>query len=224
VIAVNNLSVEISGVPILRDVTFDVPKGAMVALIGRNGAGKTTTLRAIIGQAPAVAGRIAFEGEDITRLPTPERMRRGIGYMPEDRRLIPQLSVRENILLPTMLDRRPPPKRGLERIFEMMPEVAAMQDRKALLLSGGQQKLVALARALVVGSRLLILDEPFEGVAPALVARLTEVLAALKQDRSRTLLIADSSLDHGRALYDAFLLIERGQVERPATAAIAGSR
>lgn len=213
-IAVKHLSAEIESVSILRDLSFTVPQSSMIALIGRNGAGKTTTMRAIMGQVGELKGSIQFDGQDLRQIPAYERVGLGIGYMPEDRRLIPQLTARENILLPAVAGRLPDVKKSLARIYDMMPEVEALQHRKALLLSGGQQKLVALSRALMAGRRALILDEPFEGVAPALVERLTAVFAELKRERKRTLFVSDSSLDHGTALYDDFVTIERGQIGR----------
>ncbi len=211
-ISVRQLSVEIESVAILRDVSFNVAQGSMTALIGRNGAGKTTTMRAIMGQVDVLKGSIAFDGQDLRQIPAHRRVSLGIGYMPEDRRLIPQLTVAENIMLPAVAGRLPDAKKTLMAIYDMMPEVAALQHRRALLLSGGQQKLVSLSRALMAGRRALILDEPFEGVAPALVDRLSAVLAELKRERKRTLFVSDSSLDHGMKLYDDFITIERGQI------------
>jgi branched-chain amino acid transport system ATP-binding protein len=180
----------------------------MIGLVGRNGAGKTTTLRAVMGLLTAEGG-IRFAGVDLARQPTHGRAGLGIGYMPEDRRLVPLLSVEENILLPSWATRDPEGKARLAFVYGLMPEVAAMRARKALLLSGGQQKLVALARALMAGRRLLLLDEPFEGVAPALSQRLAEVIAALK-GTELGVLIAQSDLNHSARLVDREYLIERG--------------
>jgi branched-chain amino acid transport system ATP-binding protein len=193
---------------ILHGISLEVREGEIVALLGRNGAGKTTTLRAIMGLLPA-QGAVSFAGTDLLRLPTHRRAGLGIGYMPEDRRLVPVLSVEENVLLPSWATRDPETKARLAFVYELMPEVAAMRTRKAQLLSGGQQKLVALARALSAGRRLLLLDEPFEGVAPALSQRLAEVIAALK-GTSLAVLIAQSDLNHSAKLLDREYLIERG--------------
>jgi branched-chain amino acid transport system ATP-binding protein len=186
-----------------------VKAGEMVGLVGRNGAGKTTSLRAVMGLVAPSAGDIRFAGAHLTPYPTHERARLGIGYMPEDRRLVPQLSVEENILLPSWALRDAAGKRRLERIYALMPEVAEMRHRKAQLLSGGQQKLVALARALMPGTRLLLLDEPFEGVAPALSQRLAEVIGALR-GQELAVLIAQSDLNHMVKLLDREYVIERG--------------
>ena len=207
-LALVDLRVSIQSVAVLRGLSLAVAPGEMIGLVGRNGAGKTTTLRAVMGLLPA-EGEIRFAGADLTRQPTHGRAGLGIGYMPEDRRLVPLLSVEENILLPSWATRDPEGKARLAFVYGLMPEVAAMRARKALLLSGGQQKLVALARALMAGRRLLLLDEPFEGVAPALSQRLAEVIAALK-GTALGVLIAQSDLNHSAKLVDREYLIERG--------------
>jgi branched-chain amino acid transport system ATP-binding protein len=206
---IEGLRVTIQSVEVLRGVTLTLKAGEMVGLVGRNGAGKTTTLRAVMGLVGTTGGHIRFAGKDLTALPTHHRAALGIGYMPEDRRLVPQLSVEENILLPTWVTRGLDSAERLAFVYHLMPEVAAMRERKALLLSGGQQKLVALARALAAGTRLLLLDEPFEGVAPALSQRLAEVIAALKGE-DLAVLIAQSDLNHSVKLLDREYLIERG--------------
>jgi branched-chain amino acid transport system ATP-binding protein len=203
------LEVAIQSVAVLRGVSLAVKAGEMVGLVGRNGAGKTTSLRAVMGLVAPTAGDIRFAGAHLMPYPTHERARLGIGYMPEDRRLVPQLSVEENILLPSWALRDAAGKRRLERVYTLMPEVAEMRHRKAQLLSGGQQKLVALARALMPGTRLLLLDEPFEGVAPALSHRLAEVIAALR-GQELAVLIAQSDLNHMVKLLDREYVIERG--------------
>jgi branched-chain amino acid transport system ATP-binding protein len=206
---IDRLEVAIQSVAVLRGVSLAVKAGEMVGLVGRNGAGKSTSLRAVMGLVAPTAGEIRFAGAHLGHYPTHERTRLGIGYMPEDRRLVPQLSVEENILLPSWAMRDATGKRRLERVYALMPEVAAMRDRKAQLLSGGQQKLVALARALMPGTRLLLLDEPFEGVAPALSQRLAEVIAALR-GQDLAVLIAQSDLNHTVKLLDREYVIERG--------------
>lgn len=207
-----DIDVDISGVQVLRGLNLTLPSNRLLGLIGQNGAGKTTTMRAIMGLIDARKGQIHFDGEDLCRLPAHRRARLGIGYLPEDRRLIHRLTVEENILLPSWAIDMADAAARLSRIYEMMPEVGNFRDRRALQLSGGQQKLVALARAMLVGQKLLVLDEPFEGVAPALVMRLTAVLAELKREGGRTILVTDSSLGHAESLYDSIAVIERGQI------------
>jgi branched-chain amino acid transport system ATP-binding protein len=206
---IETLCVKLQSVEVLRGVSLKLAPGEMIGLLGRNGAGKTTTLRAVMGLVAASGGRITFGGENLLALPTHRRAALGIGYMPEDRRLIPQLTVQENVLLPGWVTRGVDAAARLDFVYGLMPEVAAMRDRKAMALSGGQQKLVALARALIVGTRLLLLDEPFEGVAPALSRRLAEVIGLLR-GRQVAVLIAQSDLNHTISLLDREYRIERG--------------
>jgi branched-chain amino acid transport system ATP-binding protein len=181
----------------------------MVGLIGRNGAGKTTVMRTIMGHLPLLAGQLSFEGRDLSALPAHARAGMGIGYMPEDRGLVPELTVEENICLPLWTQPSLDVKTRLDFVYGVLPELLPMRERRALLLSGGQQKLAALARALVVGTRLLLLDEPFEGVAPALSQRLSEVVAGLRGS-GLSVLISQSDINHSRSLLDAEVVIERG--------------
>jgi branched-chain amino acid transport system ATP-binding protein len=203
------LCVKLHSVEVLRGISLKLAPGEMIGLLGRNGAGKTTTLRAVMGLVAASGGRITCAGENLLALPTHRRTALGIGYMPEDRRLIPQLTVQENVLLPGWVTRGVNAAARLDFVYGLMPEVAAMRDRKAMALSGGQQKLVALARALIVGTRLLLLDEPFEGVAPALSRRLAEVIGLLRGE-DIAVLIAQSDLNHTISLLDREYRIERG--------------
>ena len=216
-LTVEGLHVAIQGVLALRGLSLDVADGTMVGLVGRNGAGKTTLLRSVMGHLPASQGRIRFDGQDLAALPRHARAGLGIGYMPEDRGLVPELTVEENILLPVWVNKALDQTERLALVYRVLPELVEMKDRRALLLSGGQQKLVALARALAVGTRLLLLDEPFEGVAPALSRRLGDVIAGLKGS-AVSVLIAQSDLNHSRRLVDAEFVIERGANVAPATA------
>ena len=208
-LTVESVHVSIGSVQVLRSLRLAVPAQSMVGLIGRNGAGKTTLLRTVMGHLTPTQGRITFEGQDLATVPRHTRAALGIGYMPEDRGLVPELSVEENILVPLWATGARNQRERLDFIYGVLPELAQMRERRALLLSGGQQKLVALARALGVGTRLLLLDEPFEGVAPALSMRLGEVIAGLRGG-SVSVLIAQSDLNHSRKLVDAEVVIERG--------------
>jgi branched-chain amino acid transport system ATP-binding protein len=207
---IENLNVSIGPIPIIRNASLEVDEGQMCGLIGRNGAGKTTLLRALMGAIPAT-GKVEFEHIDLLALPAHRRAAHGIGYMPEDRRLVPEFTVGENILLPTWSTEVSGVDTRLEWIFSIMPEVARFKDRRALELSGGQQKMVALARALMAGTRILLLDEPFEGLAPALARRLGEVLANLKTE-GVSVLIAESNELHVLDLLARAFYIERGAV------------
>lgn len=204
-----DIAASIQSAQVLRGVSLHVGQGQMIGLIGRNGAGKTTTLRAIMGHVPLTGGSIRYNGQDLSSLPRHVRAALGIGYMPEDRGLVPELTVEENILVPLWASKLADTRPRLNFVYEVLPELRDMRERRALLLSGGQQKLVALARAMAIGTRLLLLDEPFEGVAPALSARLSEVISGLR-GRELSVLIAQSDLNHSRNLLDAEIVIERG--------------
>ncbi|HEY2135052.1 MAG TPA: ATP-binding cassette domain-containing protein [Xanthobacteraceae bacterium] len=209
---VAGLNVSIGPIPIVRDATLELAEGEMCGLIGRNGAGKTTLLRALMGALPA-SGKVMLGEVDLLALPAHQRVAHGVGYMPEDRRLVPQFTVEENVLLPTWSVAVDGAEQRLQWIYSIMPEVERFRARRALELSGGQQKLVALARALMGGTRILLLDEPFEGLAPALARRLGEVLANLKSQRV-SVLIADSNEMHVIDLLARAYRIERGAVSR----------
>ena len=213
---VEGLHVAIQTVSVLRGLNLSVADGSMTGLVGRNGAGKTTLLRTIMGHVQPSQGSITFDGEDLVALPSHARAALGIGFMPEDRGLVPELTVEENILVPVWVNRHLREADRLALVYGVLPELEEMSHRRALLLSGGQQKLVALARALAAGTRLLLLDEPFEGVAPALSRRLSEVIAGLKGSEI-SVLMAQSDLNHSRKLVDAEFVIERGaNIERAA--------
>jgi len=212
---IDGLVVEIQSMPALRGFSMSVARGAMVSLVGRNGAGKTTLMRSIMGHLKPVRGSIRFEGADLAARPRHARAAIGIGYMPEDRCLVPQLTVEENILLPLWVSDHLDRKARLELVYDVIGELAEFRHRKALLLSGGQQKLVALGRALAIGTKCLLLDEPFEGIAPALSERLSEVLASLR-GKDLTLLMSQSDMNHSRALIDVEFTIERGANLLPA--------
>ena len=208
---VKDLHVMIQSVEILRQVTLDVPTNAMVGLIGRNGAGKTTLIRSVMGMLRISSGSIEFDDIDLVSLPSHRRSHFGIGYLPEDRRLVPQLTATDNVLLPSWIKRLGDDTDRLNWIYKLLPEVKELGQRRAIQLSGGQQKLVALARALMAGRSLLLLDEPFEGGAPGLARRLAEVLAELKKE-GITILLSESDDTHSSNLVDDSYVIERGQI------------
>lgn len=207
---IDNIELSIQRVPILRGVSLDIAEGSTCGLIGRNGAGKTTLLRAIMGLLPVEGGTIKFRDHVLTDMKAHERAGLGIGYLPEDRRLVPHFTVEENIKVPLWAKGQTDESR-VKWVYDMMPEIGRFADRKALTLSGGQQKLVALGRAMVAGTNLLLLDEPFEGVAPALAQRLMEVISDLKSERM-SVLISESDYTHSEKVVDNVYAIERGQV------------
>ncbi|WP_417728277.1 ABC transporter ATP-binding protein [Roseovarius sp.] len=209
-----NVNASIGIIPILRDLTFRIGAAETVALIGRNGAGKTTLLRTIMGFTTA-SGEILFEGKPITGMHPPKRPGLGIGYAPEDRRLFSAFTIEENILLPAQAARldKAETKRRLDRAYTVLPELSALANRPGGTVSGGQGKMVALARALMLGTKLIMLDEPFQGLAPALALRYAEALRTLRDtDRSITLIITESNPSLLRGFADRTLVIERGEV------------
>ena len=208
---VDSLDVNIGPTQILRGVGLEVPAGSMCGLIGRNGAGKTTLMRAVMGALKPERGTITFDGEDITAGQPHRRAHMGIGFMPEDRRLVPELTAEENIMLPVWATRKPDADKRLEWIYELMPEVAEFRDRGATHLSGGQQKFVAFARALMCGTRILLLDEPGEGIAPVFAQRMVEIMENLKKE-GESVLVAESNDVHIAPLLDRTFVIERGSI------------
>lgn len=203
--------VRLRGFPILRGIDLEVPPGMIVGLVGRNGAGKTTTLRAIMGLVPVQSGAVRLGDRALTGLPAYRRAALGIGYMPEDRRLIGPLTVEENLLFPAWAVGMPDAPARLRWIYQLIPELQELARRRAAQLSGGQQKLVALARAAVVGTRVLLLDEPFEGLAPAMALRIGEVLQTLRAE-GLSVLLAESDIHRVSALAERIYPIERGEI------------
>jgi branched-chain amino acid transport system ATP-binding protein len=210
----DGVRVTIKGFVILRGISLDVPAGALIGLVGRNGAGKTTTLKSIMGILPVSAGSIRLNGSDLLRVPGHQRARMGIGYMPEDRRLIGALNVEDNILLPTWAGGLEGGQDRLSYIYGLMPEVRELAGRRASQLSGGQQKLVALARALMSGTKLLLLDEPFEGLSPAFGEKLAGTIQELRRAHL-SVLMAESDLKR-ISFSETIYTIERGEIIQPA--------
>jgi len=207
---VEGLRVTMKGFIILRGVSLAIPSGELIALVGRNGAGKTTTLKSIMGLMPVSDGSIELDGTALLDVPGHRRAGLGIGYMPEDRRLIGTLTVEDNILMPAWASRLPHGATRLAYIYQKMPEVATLAGRRASALSGGQQKMVALARAVMSGTRLLLLDEPFEGLSPALGDKLAETIRELQRDHL-SVLIAESDVKR-LSFAEKIYTIERGEV------------
>lgn len=203
---------------ILRGVTIGVGEREVVCLVGRNGAGKTTTIESIMGLLPVRSGEVRFGGKDISALPPHLRARMGIGYAPEDCGIFPDLTVAENLLVSQWLagassqDQGPAIKeRTDERIYSVFPEVRELTRRRGLHLSGGQKKIVAIARAMALAPSLLLLDEAFEGLAPVVVARFRDAVIKIKE-MGISLLIAESNLASASRIADRLYAIDRGEI------------
>jgi branched-chain amino acid transport system ATP-binding protein len=213
VLRVESVTVAISAVTILRGLSLVVKTGATVGLVGRNGAGKTTTIRSIMGLIPLSSGRIDLDENKLDGMSSYMRARLGIGYLPEDRRLVGTLSVRDNLLIPAQASGVPNYEERLRRIFDLMPELREWSPRRAITLSGGQQKMVALARTFVNGRKLLLLDEPFEGISTALSRRLAQTIRDFQQaEHGVAVLVAESDLKRAAMLARQAFVIERGEV------------
>lgn len=200
---------------VLRDVSMTIAPARTTVLIGRNGAGKTTTLRSIMGLFALDRGRILLDDLDLATIASHDRARLGIGYAPEDRRLIAQFSVEDNLLLPAFALHLPATerKRRLEETYALLPELTTLRARPGGVLSGGQGKMVALGRALVVSTRYILLDEPFQGLAPVMALSYVDALARLRRSRPDLgMLITESTPRLLDKIVDVSLSIERGEV------------
>lgn len=204
---------------VLNGVSLTVGSGEVVCLVGRNGAGKTTTIESIMGLLAVRAGGIKFHGDDITRLPVHQRARLGIGYAPEHTAIFPELTVEENLLISRWLSEGTRRLEGDEsgdedveqRIFSVFPEVQQLTDRQGQYLSGGQKKMVAIARAMALSPSLLLLDEAFEGLAPVVVSRFTDAVIKIK-NMGISLLMAESNLANASGIADRMYAIDRGEI------------
>ncbi len=211
-LSVENLNQYYGGSHILRDVGFETPKGQVTTLLGRNGVGKTTLLKCLMGLVPAKTGSVRFDGDDITHAPSHARVRAGIGYVPQGREIFPRLTVEENLRmgLATRSGGTPIP----ERIVEMFPVLKQMMKRRGGDLSGGQQQQLAIGRALAFGPKLLILDEPTEGIQPSIIKDIEHAIRALAEEGSMAILLVEQYYDFARSLADQYLLMERGVIIR----------
>jgi branched-chain amino acid transport system ATP-binding protein len=198
---------------ILREVSLQVADGEAICLVGRNGAGKTTTIDSIMGLLPVRSGRVAFRERDITRMPAHERALMGIGYAPEDCGIFPDLSVEENFQITSWLTTsRTTARRDVDdRVFAVFPEVKGFMTRRGLHLSGGQKKMVAITRAMSLRPSVLLLDEPFEGLAPVVVTRFIEAVRTIKS-MGISVLIAESNLVNATRVADRLYAIDRGEI------------
>ena len=210
-LSIENLNVYYGQSHILRQVSLQVPTGQIVCLMGRNGAGKTTLLKGIMGLLPVRSGRVIFQGKDITRRNTHERVRMGIGYVPQGREIFPQLSVGENLRLG--LEARKDKQQTIpEEVFRLFPVLKTMLQRQGGVLSGGQQQQLAIARALVGEPQLLLLDEPTEGIQPSIILEIEEVIAHLKAEGKIAILLVEQYIEFAERLADRYYIMDKGTI------------
>ncbi|HSD41514.1 MAG TPA: urea ABC transporter ATP-binding subunit UrtE [Burkholderiales bacterium] len=209
-LSVDGLNQYYGGSHILRNLTFEVPASKVTALLGRNGVGKSTLLRCLMGLVPARGGKVVFGGREITAAPPYARVRAGIGYVPQGREIFPRLTVEENLAMG--LATRPRGTRVPPRVFEMFPVLGQMLRRRGGDLSGGQQQQLAIGRALAMGPRLLILDEPTEGIQPSIIKDIERAIRALAATGETAILLVEQYYDFARSLADHYLVMERGEI------------
>ena len=202
-------------IPILQGISFEVGAGELVGILGHNGMGKTTLLRTLIGQLPATGGSIRFGGFDVTRDPAHRRARQGIGYVPQGRAIFPALSVRDNLRM-GYAGRGAPRAEGrkIDEIVAEFPRLASMLERVGGTLSGGEQQILALARALCGSPHLLLLDEPTEGIQPSIIGEIIENLKALHARRGLAVVVVEQNLEFIASLSQRVLMIEKGRITR----------
>ena len=201
---VETLNQYYGGSHILRNVGFEVPAGKVTALLGRNGVGKTTLLKTLMGLVPARSGKITFENRELTRATPHVRARAGLGYVPQGREIFPRLSVEENLLMAA--------PRIPERIFQLFPVLKSMLGRRGGDLSGGQQQQLAIGRALAMQPRLLIHDEPTEGIQPSIIKEIERAIRTLAATGEMAILLVEQYYDFARSLADQYLVMERGEI------------
>jgi urea transport system ATP-binding protein len=196
----------------LRDVTFDVPKGGCTALLGRNGVGKTTLLKCLMGVVPVARGRVTLDGRDITSMPSFARVKLGVGYVPQGREIFPRLTVEENLLMGLASKKSGGVGDIPREVYEMFPVLKQMLGRRGGDLSGGQQQQLAIGRALVMKPKLLILDEPTEGIQPSIIKEIERVIKALSESGDMAILLVEQYFDFARELADQFVILRRGEI------------
>jgi len=219
VLTIDGLNQFYGGSHTLWDVALTVPAGSRTCVMGRNGMGKTTLLKCVMGLLPAASGAVTFEGMDLSRLPAESRARRGIGYVPQGREIFPQLTVEENLRAGLGI-RKNGPRTIPSRIFDLFPVLREMLRRRGGDLSGGQQQQLAIGRALVLEPRLLILDEPTEGIQPNIVHEIGDIILKLNREAGVTILLVEQKLAFARRVASEFHILEKGR--RVAGGAIAG--
>jgi urea transport system ATP-binding protein len=210
----SGVEADIGGSRILRGVSLAVAPGEVVCLMGRNGVGKTTTLRAIMGLRAVRAGGLSFDGRSLAGLPTALRAFGGIGYVPQGRDIFPHLTVEENLTVGLLLHARPraEARQDLDRVFALFPVLKSMLARKGGVLSGGQQQQLAIGRALLTRPKLLMLDEPTEGIQPSIIEEIGETLKRLRSEGGLAILLVEQYVDFCREVGDRFYAMDRGAI------------
>jgi branched-chain amino acid transport system ATP-binding protein len=212
---VSALSAGYGRIPILNNATFSVAEGEFVGVLGHNGMGKTTLLRALMGYLPATSGRVSFAGADLTRAEPYRRARAGMGYVPQGREIFPGLSVRENLRMGA-LNRGAGEAAAIDAALELFPRLKRLMDRPGGALSGGEQQLLAIARCLVGAPKLILLDEPTEGIQPSIIDEIVEILLRLREKGGLTMILVEQNLDFIAALSQRVLIIQKGAIVRSA--------
>ena len=219
-----NVSTTIAGISVLRGISCQLNRGGIIAVVGRNGAGKTTLLRLIMGFREGHSGRVLLDGEDLAHVPARLRARLGIGYAPEDRVMFPSFTVEENLRFPCEVTgmKRAAVDQRLAETLTIVPELKPMLPRSGAALSGGQGKMAALGRAVMAGERLVLLDEPFQGLAPVLAQQYSASLQRMHEIRPELcVVITESNRSLLRDLPTETLVLERGELQRGEAAAAA---
>lgn len=197
--------------PVIQGMSFDLKPGEFLSVLGRNGVGKTTLLKSIMGLTESCSGHLSFEGQEITSTSTPERSKLGIGYIPQGRDIIPQFTVRENIVMGTYA--RTDGRRDIPGyLFEMFPILKEFINRKGGDLSGGQQQQLAIARALAMDPKILLLDEPTEGIQPNIVKQIEEAVLHLNRERGLGIILVEQNIPFARAASDRFIVMDKGRI------------
>jgi len=208
----DNITAGYDTTPVLHGLSLQLARGEMVALLGRNGAGKTTTLRAAVGALPLEAGSIRLDNEEIGALPTHERSRRGLAYVPQGRDIFPSLSVQENLLVAAYGSRCRDEKAQLAAVYEEFPMLADKRHERGGGLSGGQQQILALGRALMTSPRVLLLDEPSEGIQPSIVEQIAGFIRDIHHRQGLTVIIVEQNLDFAASIAQRACLMDKGRV------------
>lgn len=211
VLEVRGIEASIGGSRILRGIDFDVPEKSVFCLMGRNGVGKTSTLKSIVGLLGTDAGKINFDGVELSKMSPEQRALAGLGYVPQGREIFPHLTVEENLLIGAIV-RGKKLNGELDRIFTLFPIIKEFLPRKGGMLSGGQQQQLAIGRALLTGPKLLILDEPTEGIQPNIIDQIGDAVKMLREEGKMSILLVEQYLDFCKELGDTFAILERGSV------------